>query len=148
MTGPVARLVTGAASVLVIMAVGVYAARHMPSADDAVVSDTSENFARLMPQPADVAADWLTRSPFVVDHSAFARPVAPPPPPPEAPPANVQLLGVSRSGSDPRAAVMLDGEERVLALGAETRAGTVIEIGLDFVVFDQAGERRRVGLFD
>lgn len=148
MRGAVARLVTGAASLLVIMAMGIYAAQHMPSAGDAVVSDTSEDFVQLVPQPVDVATDWLTRSPFVADHSAFARPVAPPPPPPEAPPANVRLLGVSRSGGDPQAAVMLDGEERVLALGAETRAGTVIEIGLDFIVFDQAGERRRVGLFD
>lgn len=143
-----AGMAGGLAGLIAIIVMGFFAAQYVPAGNGAAPVDVRQGTARPLPQPSDAGADWLVRSPFVADHSAYARPVEPPPPPPEAPPVDIRLLGVSRSGGEPQAAVMLDGEERTLSLGAETRAGAVIEIGLDFIVFEHDGERRRVGLFD
>jgi hypothetical protein len=143
-----AGMTAGLAGLIALIATGLYAAQYAPVADGAATVDVRGVAARPLPQPVDASTDWLARSPFVADHSAYARPVAPPPPPPEAPPVEIRLLGVSRSGGEPQATVMLDGEERTLSLGAETLAGEVVEIGLDFIVFEQDGEQRRVGLFD
>lgn len=91
---------------------------------------------------------WLERSPFALDRSAYRRLVAAPAPQPPRPRVEVRLIGVTTIGDDLVALVTIDGRELQVALGADTAAGQVAELGRDYIVFSGDQPARRVSLFD
>lgn len=90
------------------------------------------------------AASLLSRSPFAPDRSAFTRLEASVGP---ERPAEVRLVAIFTRDGARHAALVFDGEERVVAVGEETPIGAVVRIDPESVAFGPE-PLREVGLFE